>query len=339
MVAIAVLTTSPLRLTTISTVRPLPVRPLPHRCSTERRPTPIDRDLLRTRRTAVGAFRCRVEHQSFRDSGPIRECIVVFPRSTVWIRHEGTKAFLADPTVVTLYNRGQVYDRLPASPEGDRCDWFAVSDDVAREIAGSFNPVDGESERPFRFAVGPSSAELYLWQRALIRRAAAGRLDALALDEVVMDVVSSVLRLAYGHTAHPLARRAAASLRHRDLTEAAKAELAREPHRNTSVHDVAVAVGASAYHLCRVFRACTGMTMHAYRRELRVRLALEPLGGEDGGAASLSSVAHRFGFASHAHFVLATRECLGRTPSAVRDALGDQEVRASSAARTGRRSA
>ena len=104
-----------------------------------------------------------------------------------------------------------------------------------------------------------------------------------------------------------------------DLADAARAEILRAPSENRSVHDLARAVGASPWHLCRVFLACTGLTMHGYREQLRVRLAFEMLEGVDAGA--LSAVAHQLGFASHSHFVTAMRRLIGATPSAVRKAL------------------
>lgn len=284
-------------------------------------PCPYTRDLLRTPRTAVGTFRCGVEERRFRDTGPIRQCLVVFPRTTVWIRHDGAREFLADPTVVTIYNRGQVYERLPASREGDRCDWFAVDDEVAREIAGSFDRSDGERERPFRFSRVRSSAALYLKQRELLRRAALGRVTALELDEELMGIVAAVLGLAYGQDAEPRAGERLVTRLQRELVERARLELSRDPARNASVHEIAAAVGSSPFHLCRTFRRVTGMTLHDYRRQLRVRLALEPLSeGKEGN--SLSLLAYRLGYASHAHLTKEFQRHLGATPSAVRRTLG-----------------
>jgi hypothetical protein len=45
----------------------------------------------------------------------------------VVIQHRDGQPFIADPTVVTLYNRQQTYERRALSPDGDRCDWFAIA--------------------------------------------------------------------------------------------------------------------------------------------------------------------------------------------------------------------
>jgi hypothetical protein len=81
--------------------------------------------------TAIGEFRCPVGHPAFVDSGPISDAVVVFPRTAVWIQHDGKRPFHSDPNVVTIYNRGQLYTRRPSSSDGDRSDWFALSDDGA----------------------------------------------------------------------------------------------------------------------------------------------------------------------------------------------------------------
>ena len=277
-------------------------------------PCPFTHDLLRTPRTAVGTFRCGVEERRFRDTGPIRQSLVVFPRTAVWIRHAGAREFLADPTLVTIYNRGQLYERLPASRDGDRCDWFALDDELAREIAGCFDRSDADRERPFRYSHARSSTALYLRQRELLRRAALGRISHLELDEEVMAIVTAVLALAHGQDAEP----GPVTRVHRELVERARLELTRAPAHNASVHEIAAAVGASPFHLCRTFRRVMGMTMHEYRRELRVRLALEPLGE---GKDSLSLLAYLLGYASHAHLTKEFQRHLRATPSAVRRRL------------------
>jgi AraC family transcriptional regulator len=280
----------------------------------------VDSVLLQTLRVAVGAFRCPIAYPAFRDTGPIERHIVVFPRTGVWIRHAGARAFLADPSVVTIYNAAQRYERFPESPDGDRCDWFAVSDAVAREIVRSFDERSGDADSPFRFTVAPSAPSLYARQRRFLRRVLRNAVDALEGEEEVIGIVASALERAYAHSATPHARRPAAMMRHRELADATRAELLRSVRENRSVHDIARAVGSSAFHTCRVFHAHTGTTLHAYRGELRIRLALERLEHPTRGA-NLSALAHDLGFSSHAHFVQAMRRHLGATPSAVRAEL------------------
>lgn len=276
----------------------------------------VDTSIFKTSDVAIGTFRCPVDNPSFRDTGPIERYLVVFPRSAVWIRHEGRHAFLADPSVTTIYNAAQRYERFAESADGDRCDWFGVSDNLAREIVGDFDTEAATSDRPFRFEWAASPIALYVRQRALLRRALASDLDSLEAEEHVIEIVTAAIGVAYKTTSRLTPMTPTAS-RHWDLVEAARAELLRSVRVNHSVNDIARAIGTSAYHLCRVFSACTGRTLHQHRTELRVRFAIEQL--EDPAARNnLSAIAHDLGFCSHAHFVKVMRQYSGLTPSAVR---------------------
>ena len=64
-----------------------------------REPRLVNGAVFQTERVAIGLFRCPVSYRDFRNTGPIDRCIVVFPRTSVWIQHEGSRPFLADPTI------------------------------------------------------------------------------------------------------------------------------------------------------------------------------------------------------------------------------------------------
>src|SRR6476619_5276419 len=141
-----------------------------------RRPDPEPHDpdqiVARTELVTIGAFRCATHHPRFRDSGPIAQACFVFPRTAVTIAHDGRQPFLADPTVITLYNTGQRYTREPISADGDRCDWFAIDERVLREVERPFDPAAADdTERPVRHANARSRAALYLKQRRIFESA------------------------------------------------------------------------------------------------------------------------------------------------------------------------
>jgi AraC-like DNA-binding protein len=279
----------------------------------------LDASVFETSDVWIGTFRCPLDYPSFRDTGPIERYLVAFPRTAVWIRHEGQRVFLADPSITTIYNVAQRYERFPESPEGDRCDWFAVSAGLARDIVGEFDEHAAGSDHPFRFQWAHSPAALYLRQRALLSRAATGDLGRLEGEEDVIEIVSSVIESAY-RAPRRLTPSTGAVARHRELVEAARAELLRSVRANTSVVEIALAIGTSAFHLCRVFSAHTGRTLHQHRAELRIRLALEQL-GDPVARNNLSAIAHDLGFSSHSHFVRVMRRYVGLTPGAVRGFL------------------
>jgi AraC family transcriptional regulator len=264
--------------------------------------------LVDTGTVRVGAFRCHPEHPSFADSGPARDCCFVFPRTAVEIRHEHERPFVANPNVVTFYNRGQEYRRAPVSAEGDRCDWFAVDPEIARDVVRAFDPsVHDRPERPFRLARGQSDHATYLAQRELFDAIGRGETDGLEVEERVVRLLESVLRWSYCRGPE----RAAAP---RDAVAHVERVLSERWDQALRLRELAAEAGVSMYHLCRTFRQATGQTLHQYRTALRVRCALEAVHG--GGR--LVDIAIAAGFSSHSHFTSAFRAAFGRTPAAAR---------------------
>ena len=292
------------------TIRPN-LRPQPGRPD----PTP-DRVLHASDEVRIGAFRCPVDHHDFATAGPIEGYTVGFPRTAVWIEHADRPPFVADPGVVTIYNYGQPYRRRPLAPDGDRVDWFSVSRELAESLVADLDPEAAAGSRgPFPIAFGRIPTSLYCHQRALFNRIRRGELhDPFEIEQEVTVLLGTVLRWTVG-TRPGLA--SVPSRRHRDLVERTRAALVAEPFRRSTVRDLAARVGASPFHLCRVFHRATGLTLHHYQLEIRTRLAIERVEQGD----SLSRVALELGFSSHSHFTAEFRRRVGAAPSRLRTAL------------------
>jgi AraC family transcriptional regulator len=277
---------------------------------------PIDRVLFSSKTVSIGAFRCPIDDPRFRDSGPAGAHQVVFPRRGVWIRQSGSAPLVADSGIATIYNRGRRYDRAPVSPDGDRSDWFAVAPEVAVAMARELDPgAPDDPEQAFRFEAAPVDHELYRRQRCLFLAVERGELEPLAVEERVLALVEAVLRRAAGRGCRAESRLSAAR---RDLVERARSELARDVTEASDLGHLAVKLGASPSHICRVFHQGTGRTLHQYRLELRLRAALERLA--DPGV-DLSRLAAELGFSSHSHFTAVLRSTHGVTPSRYREML------------------
>jgi AraC-like DNA-binding protein len=275
--------------------------------------TDPNRPIFQSSLVRIGSFRCPVAHPQFRDSGPTRSHLFVFPRTSVWIEQAGRRPFVSDPTHAVLYNPQHIYTRRPISPDGDRSDYFGVSPDLHREMQSVFEPATADCERAeFRDGQARADAQTYRLQRRIfeyVRQHADP--DVMAVEEAVVEVLHRLLAAAYGE------RSAAEGVprRHLQLVENARAYLAAHYASKQTLTEVARALGCSVFHLCRVFRRHTGMTLHEYRQQLRVRHALESV---TAGSSDLLEVALGLGYSGHSHFTAAFRDAFGQPPSVLR---------------------
>lgn len=273
----------------------------------------VDRVVRRTGSVAVGAFRCPRGHPLFPDSGPIENDVFVFPRTRVTIAHEGGRRFTADATVVTLYNRGQLYARGPVDDAGDHCDYFAVDRGLALELVRARDPDVGDA--PFRFERAPSPARTYLRQRALFERLSRGETAGdLEIEEEVLGLLASVLDAAYGARVGALADEGDEE----EIVRRARLVLGARLGECPSLSAVARDVGVSRSRLCRVFRERTGTTLHAYREQVRLRAALDALASP---RRDLTELALDLGYSSHSHFGASFKRAFGLPPSRARGRL------------------
>ncbi|KAA3654616.1 MAG: AraC family transcriptional regulator [Proteobacteria bacterium] len=131
--------------------------------------------------------------------------------------------------------------------------------------------------------------------------------DPLVRESAQVAVFGDVIRRHMHIAERPEARCAR-------LTDTVKALLAERLADNISLTELAALTGRSTWHVCRQFRADTGLSPVAWRNQLRVQRALGALvRGE-----AIGEVATRLGFADQAHLTRAFRAALGVTPGMVR---------------------
>lgn len=276
---------------------------------------PLDTIVFETPLVRAARFRCSARDPRFRDSGPANNCAVVFPRTAVWIQYSGSRSFVADPSLATIYNPGQEYTRRPISGDGDRCEWFGVSPMLALDIATRADPhASDRYERPFAAEQVSVDRSLYLRQRELFKRLENRSIDQLEAEESIIDIVSSVI----AGTMQKALRKPSDNESQMDLVQRAKSSLLVNLFGIQGLDDLASELNVSAYHLCRVFRKHTGRTLHEFKTDLRLRTSLELLVAN---RADLSRLALDCGFSSHSHFTAAMRARFGFTPSALRERL------------------
>lgn len=260
----------------------------------------------------IGRFRCPRDDRRFGPWAEIDGHCLVFPRTSVYIEHEGHDALVADPNHVMFYNRGQVYRRTAISNRGDMCEWFAIDPSVLVDAISEFDPsVANRPDTPLPVARGTCSRAAYAAQRMLYRHVCSGgEVDEMLVEETVYLLVNDVVG---GAVESQHGRRERQS--DQCVEEAARVINERYEDR-LSLDEIADSVELSAFHLCRQFKKRMGVTIHQYLTRVRLRTSLERL-GEKG--SDLTRIALSLGFSSHSHFTDSFRREFGLTPSAFRD--------------------
>jgi AraC family transcriptional regulator len=260
---------------------------------------------------ALGDFHCPPEDPRWRVVNVIGGAAhVVFPGTTVAIHQAGREPTVTTPNHVVFYPRDQRYRRELRDPRGDHCRFVALSEKLLGQLLEQAAVRGGDGTIPFD--TGPSDAAAYL---AVTRAAHMSCDDVLEVEELVYGALGRVVRAASSlHAAPKRARRYRTESDHRALVEDAKALLSERLAEHDSLEDIARRLHTSPFHLARVFREHTGFSLHRYRTELRLRVALEHL--LDG--CRIADAARAVGFTSHSRFTTAFRASFGIAPSGVR---------------------
>ena len=260
-------------------------------------------------------YRCRAEvHPPGPEEHNARHSIV-FVRRGVFCRSVRGQGLIADANHVLFFNAHEPYRIEHPVAGGDDCTIFSVAEPVARELVARHAPRRAEQAAgPFDFRQALSAPHAVRRQYELLARArTADRLDfedglVALLDDVVRTVSVDERSAGAG---------AASRRRHRDLVEAAKAEVHRDLARTPSLSALAERLACSPFHLSRVFPRVSGLSLRAYVARLRTRVAAERL---TAGSRDLTALALSLGYADHSHFTNAFRREWGVPPSVFRAA-------------------
>lgn len=243
---------------------------------------------------------------------------VVLMRRGVFARHFGRRSVTAEVNQAAFFTKGATYRVSHPADRGDRGTVLTPSSAVLHDIVRELDPsVDTHPDRPFAFAVGPCDLDVFARHRALVRALERSHdVDPLAIETAALTLVADVVASSLARGAPPKTRRRDDTDRdHAERVEAVKAHLASHIGERVSLDDVARAVHVSPFHLARIFQTHTGLPIHRYLTQLRLRTSLDRI---EGGADNLSALALELGFSSHSHFTDAFRSAFGTTPGEVR---------------------
>jgi AraC-like DNA-binding protein len=275
---------------------------------------------------SVRAYRCHAGR-----AGPAAEehsesSTIVLMRAGAFCKHFGRRCLTADVNQAVFFSKGSTYRVSHPADCGDRGSIFYLAPHVLHEVLRELDPTFDHPDRPFPFVTGPCPADVFWRHHELVERLeAAGPdgLDPLWADAAALELVADVFAAAFGRLELPHRRRPSTDADHAGRAEAAKGYLAAHLGDRITLDEVARAVHASPFHLARVFRQRTGVPLHRYLMQLRLRAALERLAD---GAGDLTALALELGFSSHSHFTDSFRREFGCAPSALRRAAGPRRL-------------
>jgi AraC family transcriptional regulator len=284
------------------------------------------RSLYDSSLVSVRDYRCRAGCGAPGDEEQPDADQIVLLRYGAFRKHFGRRSVTADVNQAVFFSKKSTYRVSHPADCGDRGTVFVPSPRVLNDIARELDPsIDDHPERPFPFVTGPCASGVFWRHRELAQRlwvVEDNKMeppDPLWIEVTALQIIADALEAAFAR--HGLAlssgkrRREGTEADHADHVEAAKTYLAGRMSERVTLDDVARAVGASPFHLARLFRRRTGAPLHRYLMCLRLRASLERLAD---GANDLTSLAIELGFSSHSHFTDSFRREFGRTPSDMR---------------------
>jgi len=235
----------------------------------------------------------------------------IFTRHGSFVVHVGSRRWFARPGQAVFVGKGVEY--FISHPDTESCDCCTdvlLSDEVLDMLGMCANP--SQPCRAFGHDLRFQKAHVAVL-RGLRRGGDVGDAEA-----VLLDTLASLMQRHEGDAfvqdikvMHQVARVEEAIIGH--------------AQENLSVQALARLAGCSPFHLCRIFRACTGLSLRQFRLQQRLGSALGRLGE---GQKDLAALACDMGFNSHSHMTDAFRLLLGMSPSEVRDELQRSDLRA-----------
>lgn len=272
---------------------------------------PVERLLFRSDLVKVGSFVCDVGHPCFSASEPLDNDVFVLPKEPVWIRRNAGEYRFVESGAILMHRAGTSLDRRHASDSGERTYWFGVHPDVFVD-ALLRHDLSTEEMGGALIADPQLRYRLALFLKDLQRTPS----DRLVVEEEVLTLFFEICECRAVQAKKSSRARLGTVERQRRLVDRARAFLDAHLSESIGLETVAHDAGTSLYHLCRVFREQTGLTMHAYRTRQRLGYVLDRL--LDGRAASLTDLALDMGFASHSHLSRVFQKQMGVPPSAIR---------------------
>jgi AraC-like DNA-binding protein len=238
---------------------------------------------------------------------------VVFNYVTEEVDFERVGPTMLTPNELVLCPAGSVYRRLQTRSPEEINVFVAASTDFSEQLGCT-----ALTEKAVPKLVHASDRlSLEAWRLAHeLRHTQAGHRHDLEYAERATVLLAPLRSTASANSG--LGSTRPARQQHQALVDATREHLASSfADQGLTLAQLAHDVGAGAFHLARVFRRLTGLSLHEYRTQLRLRAALLALPESD----SLADLAVSVGFSSHSHLSDMFRRHFEVSPSQLRAVL------------------
>jgi AraC-like DNA-binding protein len=226
---------------------------------------------------------------------------------------DGSTRVVVDPATAVLHRPGASYRTYHPYGCNDSGISIAFRGDVAEEALARCGH-DRAPDRPMAM-VAARPMRLALRQFIFALRHREGRaVDPFVLEELALQMLDAAASSSSSSCASRTARTTTVA-EHRRIVDDTREYLNVHFRGTIRLEAIAHDVGASAFHLARLFKQGTGATIRGYVQRLRLGAAVHALLET---RAPVTHIALDTGFASHSHLTsLCTRE-MGLPPSEIR---------------------
>ena len=234
---------------------------------------------------------------------------VVLVQRGHFVKQVGRRETIADPTRAVFFDPDEPYRIRHPIPGGDECTSIGISNRLRERLLAGAGLAPNETRPPVAGIPVSASAALSLREFGQDQSAVRRSDD---LQEHLLGLLEDVFAAAF-EARH--AKPTWTSGRNREIARELAIEIARDYRSHRSLEELAAGYGVSVFHLCRIYKANHGTTIHRHRLRLRLHSALEAL---EAGCGDIAQLALELGFTSHSHFSESFRRTFGTTPSRVR---------------------
>lgn len=252
---------------------------------------------------------CCPAHHSVSGIEEVERDVLVLPLRGVYRMHLSRQDdFLAEPTQAVFFAAKRPYRISHPAGGGDECLALDFDADVMRDGLATAAGVDRLTEIRTHASLPPAA----LAGRALLsRRLSGGTADRLDAEETGLALLAAAL---FAARQRPLGRRPRErTIREwRRQSEVVRELLITDPQHGWTLRTLARRASASPFHLARLFRAVTGITVSEFRLRARLARSLDLLLDTD---RDLTAIALDLGFSSHSHFTATFRRAVGVPPA------------------------